>query len=195
MNIGIDFDGVLTNDEEYIMATLYKYCVEHNLEMPTDNLGYEFRKKECWSMEDVEKYREEYFDSYAENYPPRLFAKEVIDKLRQMGHRIILITGRNNTPFDTPKGEMRRKQIFDWLEKYNIKFDKIVFAIPPKIDELKENEIDVMIEDSPITIPQITDTVKVLCYDDRYNRHISGKNVIRVYCWYDIYDKIVNNKI
>ena len=30
MNIGIDFDGVLTNDEEYIMATLYKYCVEHN---------------------------------------------------------------------------------------------------------------------------------------------------------------------
>ena len=194
MNIGIDFDGVLTNDEEYIMATLYKYCVEHNLEMPTDNLGYEFRKKECWSMEDVEKYREEYFDFYAENYPPRLFAKEVIDKLRQLGHKVILITGRNNTYLDTPKGELRRGQIYQWLENNDIVLDKVVFAISPKIEALKENEIDVMIEDSPLSIPKINNIVKVLCFDDRYNQHINLENVTRVYCWYDIYDKIANNK-
>ena len=31
MNIGIDIDGVLTNDDDYILDFTSKYCYEHSL--------------------------------------------------------------------------------------------------------------------------------------------------------------------
>ena len=48
-----------------------------------------------------------------------------------------------------------------------------------------------MIEDSPSTIEAINKIVKVLCYDNRYNRDLKLDNVTRVYSWYDIYNKII----
>ena len=144
-----------------------------------------------WNQETIDDYRSIYFDEYVNNYPIRLFASEVIKKLKNDGHQIFIITGRNKSYEDTPDGEKMRLKVKKWLEKHDVIYDKLIFAKVPKINELKENEIDLMIEDSPSTIPLIKDIVKVFCFDARYNQCVNFDNVTRVFSWYDIYMKIL----
>ena len=47
-----------------------------------------------------------------------------------------------------------------------------------------------MIDDSPKILSEIVKVTKVLCFDNRYNRDLHYDNMIRVFSWYDIYDKI-----
>ena len=47
-----------------------------------------------------------------------------------------------------------------------------------------------MIEDSEKEVKEIETKMPVLCFSACYNTNTKGKNVIRVYSWYDILDKI-----
>lgn len=189
MNIGIDIDGVLTNDDDYIIDCTSKFCYENNLDFFGNPYAYEY-KKLSWDEDTINKYRDLYFDNYVDNEPVRKFACEVIKKLKEDGHKIFIITGRYKSHDDTQDGENMRQRIKSWLDKNEILYDKLIFARVPKTNEIKENKIDIMIEDSPTTIPIIKDFVDVLCYDTRYNKIIEYKNVTRVFSWYDIYRKI-----
>ena len=189
MNIGIDIDGVITNEDEFILACTSKYCYENNLEGLSNPNGYEFSKLN-WSNEMIDDYRGKYFDEYVDNFLARMFASEVIQKLKNDGHNIFIITGRHKCTRDTKDGKDMRNRIKNWLDKNNIVYDKLLFAKVPKIKEINENNIDIMIEDSPSTIEAINKIVKVLCYDNRYNRDLKLDNVTRVYSWYDIYNKM-----
>lgn len=189
MNIGIDIDGVLTNDDEYILSCTSKYCYENNMKGFIEPYKYEYRKLD-WNEQIIDDYRSKYFDEYVDNEPVRKFASEVIKKLREDGHKVFIITGRYKSHDDTIDGENMRERIKNWLRKNEIAYDKLIFAKVPKIKELKENKIDLMIEDSPTTIPVIKDIVKVFCFDTRYNQELNFDNMTRVFSWYDIYMKI-----
>ena len=56
--------------------------------------------------------------------------------------------------------------------------------------EMGDNRIDLMIEDSPKNINELSKIVPVICYDARYNRQCEGENITRCYSWYDIYNKV-----
>lgn len=189
MNIGIDIDGVLTDDDQYILDCTSKYCYENNLEGFTKPHEYEYEKLN-WNQEILEDYRNKYFYDYVDNEPARKFANEVIKKLQENGHKIFIITGRYKSYNTTPDGENMRLRVKNWLDKNDIIYDKLIFTRAPKIEELKQNKIDLMIEDSPTTIPLINDIVEVFCFDTRYNRDLKLDNVTRVFSWYDIYNKI-----
>lgn len=190
MNIGIDIDGVLTNDDDYILDFTSKYCYEHNLTGFNNANLYEYRKFN-WDENIINDYRKEYFLNYVKNEPARKFASEVIKKLREDGNKIFIITARYKTAENgTFENENIKECTLDWLRKNNIEYDKIIFTKPPKVNEILENKIDIMIEDSPTTINDLVKVVKVLYYDTRYNKDIENENIIRVYSWYDIYMKI-----
>ena len=190
MNIGVDIDGVLTNDDDYILDYTSKYCYEHNLKGFLDAHLYEYRKLN-WDEKTIENYRQKYFLNYIKNEPARKFASEVIKKLREDGNKIYIISARYKT---AENGEINNENIkkctINWLAKNNIEYDKIIFTKPPKVKEILENKIDIMIEDSPTTINELTKVVKVLYYDTRYNKNFNDENITRVYSWYDIYMKI-----
>ncbi len=190
MRIGIDIDGVLTNDDDYILDFTSKYCYEHNLEGFGDANLYEYRKLD-WDKNTINYYRKEYFLNYVKSEPARRFASEVIKKLRKDGHKIFIISARYKTAENGKiNNENIRECTLNWLRKNNIEYDKIIFTKPPKVKEILENKIDIMIEDSPTTISELVKIVKVLYYDTRYNRDIEHENIIRVYSWYDIYMKV-----
>lgn len=190
MNIGIDIDGVLTNDDDYILDFTSKYCYEHNLKGLYNADSYEYRKLE-WDENTINDYRKEYFINYVKNEPARKFASEVIKKLRDDGNKIFIISARYKAAENGKIGNENIKECtLDWLRKNKIEYDKIIFTKPPKVNEILENKIDIMIEDSPTTINELVKVVKVLYYDTRYNRNIEHENIIRVYSWYDIYMKI-----
>ena len=48
INIGIDIDGVLTNDDDYLIDTITKYVYENNLEGLKRPYEYEYRKANWW---------------------------------------------------------------------------------------------------------------------------------------------------
>jgi hypothetical protein len=126
------------------------------------------------------------------NVPARKFASEVIQKLHNEGNKIIIITGRYKTKEDSDIGRQMRNDTVSWLNKNKIVYDEICYAHCPKIKEVKENNIDVMIDDSPDILVEISKITKTLCFDNRYNRDLDYNNMIRVFSWYDIYRTISN---
>ena len=181
MNIGIDIDGVLTNDDDYILDFTSKYCYEHDLKGFDNANLYEYRKLN-WDENTINDYRKEYFLNYIKNEPARKFASEVIKKLRNEGNKIFIISARYKTAeYGKINNENVRECTLDWLRKNKIEYDKIIFTKPPKVNEILENKIDIMIEDSPTTINELVKVVKVLYYDTRYNRSIEHENITRVY--------------
>lgn len=88
MNIGIDIDGVLTNDDDYILDFTSKYCYEHSLKGFDNANLYEYRKLN-WDENTINNYREEYFLNYIKNESARKFASEVIKKLRNDGNKTL----------------------------------------------------------------------------------------------------------
>lgn len=189
MNIGIDIDGCLMDDDTYRLDTMSKYCFENNLNDIDYPYNYE-RKCNFPSVEVKEDYRSQYYFEYVKNAPARVYAKEVIKLLRDRGHKIIIITGRYKTTEDSKMGKQMRNDTVNWLNKNEIYFDEICYAKMPKTKEVQENNIDIMIDDSPEIIGELVKYTKVLCFDNRYNRDINYVNMTRVFSWYDIYSKI-----
>ena len=52
------------------------------------------------------------------------------------------------------------------------------------------NYIELMIEDAPKNVREISSKIPVLCFNNNYNAKVEGENITRVYSWYDVYNKI-----
>lgn len=57
----------------------------------------------------------------------------------------------------------------------NIKYDKIIFTKQPKVNEILENQIDIIIKISPITINKLVKVIKILYYNTKYNKKANIK--------------------
>lgn len=188
MIIGIDIDGVLIDDDAYRLDCISKYCYENRL--PNIDNPYAYEDKCNWSIDILEDYRKKYFFDYIKNAPARRFASEVIKKLHDEGNKIIIITGRYKTTEKSEIGQQMRTDTKNWLDKNNIIYDEICYAPAPKTKEVKEKQIDILIDDSPSVISKIVKITHVFCFDNRYNLGLNFENMTRVFSWYDIYRKI-----
>ena len=83
-----------------------------------------------------------------------------------------------------------RNTVKDWLKRNDIDYDYIIFSEESKVKYIKDNNIDVMIEDSPRNIIELSEFTKVICFDWLYNQGIEDSNICRCYNWDDIYHKI-----
>lgn len=191
MRIGVDIDGVLTDLERFLLdygSEFYIKNTERHLECPNV-----YGSKKIYNANDEEdlNFWERMATKYNGDETPRRFAVEVLNLLKSEGHEIYLITSRlsdlSYCKLTVPEME---ELTFGWLRKYQIPYDKIVFAAKSKVKDLKDNKIDIMIEDHPRNVVELSKICKVLCFDARYNVGIEDKNIVRVYSWFDIYDKI-----
>lgn len=86
-----------------------------------------------------------------------------------------------------------RKIVKKWLFENEIIYDKLIFSKAlkeKKSQEMIENTIDLMIEDNPNNINELSSIVPVICYNTTYNKDCSNDKIFRCYSWYDIYKKI-----
>lgn len=196
MNIGIDIDGVLQNVGDFIFDYGSKYCFNKNINFNINDSEYNEKDIFGISSKEAEEFWKTYLVQYVTSYQPRDFAVEVIKKLKENNNNIYIITARNEYGLpDDEEGNMQ-KLTKEWIKKNKIYYDELIFTSEDKRKVCKENKIDIMIEDSPTNVKELSEIIKVFCYDNPYNRGIEGKNITRVYSWYDILNKIVNiNKI
>ncbi len=189
MKIGIDIDGCLANIARFIADYGSKFCYENNIDYMVEEKEYNVAKAMGISDEDTERFWNKYLPYYATKYKARDFAAEVIKLLKEK-NEIYIITARNEDGLPPEFYGYMQEMVLKWLEENNIEYDKIIFSKGSKLPYCLENKIDIMVEDSPRNIMEISTKIPVLCFDNPYNKKIKGANIKRVYSWYDVLSKI-----
>jgi len=185
MKIGIDLDGVLYDTLNYILTRAEIYDLEINGGGIVDPDHIQVKHRYNWN----EKYYHEFLDTYLleieKTAPLMAYAKEIFQKLKDDGHELISITARGLV--DENEIELTKKI----LERDGIKFDKIFFAVPKKLEVCKAENVDVMIDDYFKTIDDISENgIKCLYFCDLVNRKCKHENVTEVQNWGEIYKNI-----
>lgn len=194
MRIGIDIDGVLTDIEQWQLDVGGKFFSKFNKSVLNKD-GYEITKIFNVSDELDSQFWNEYLYDYVTKEPSRKYASEVIKKLKDDGNEIYIVKARYLTDRNNEDGEKMRKIVVNWLAEQKIDYDEIIFSPEDKKENCKKYNIDIMIEDKVDNINKISSIIPVICFHAGYNNECKGKNIYRVYNWYDIYNLINGGKI
>ena len=187
MRIGIDIDNCISNFDDELLNEYLKHDKElRNTGIINENPIYITIDMFDWSEEESDEFYYTNIQRIARNLKPLKNAKKVIDQLKQDGNEIYIISARDNGEYIHPL-EMTK----DWLEKYEIYYDKLILTGRHEKGEVcKENYIDIMIEDSSNHCEDIENHgVKCLQMTTRYNRQETRFE--RVKNWMEIYEKLV----
>ena len=173
MKVGIDIDGFLTDIATFQLTQGMKYfgnIVNRN--------GYSIREIYNCSKKEEVKFWIKNFKYYFET--PRPNAKEFIDYIRSHGGEVYIITSRAFSADNSMLGLFMRKNVKRWLRKHKIKYDGIAFCDEDKTKTIKKLDIEIMGEDSPKNINDISDYVKVICMSAPYNDEVESDNVYKI---------------
>lgn len=192
MNIGIDVDGVLTNLENYQLKYGKKYFGE---DAPIHETEIDIKEIFGCTKAEREKFWIKYIWKYCLQEPSRSNAAVTIQKLKEEGHKIHIITSRAHVMEDNVVGKLFRKMLYDWLEKEKIPYDSITLCSErgSEIDKkiaCEAKKIDVMIDDKKENVETLSKITNVLCFDAKYNQECNGENITRVSNWNQIYNEI-----
>ncbi len=186
MRIGIDIDNCISNFDDVLLEEYIKHDKElRNTGIINDKPYHITVGMFDWSKEENDDFYYNNIQRIAMSLKPLNNAKDVIDKLKADGNEIYIITSRDNGEYINPE-----KMTREWLEKYEIYFDKLILTgRHEKGPVCKENNIDIMIEDSIKNCEDIENNgVKCYIMDTRYNKHETRFE--RVKRWNEIYSKI-----
>ena len=186
MRIGIDIDNCISNFDDVLLEEYIKHDKElRNTGIINDKPYYLTVDMFDWSKEENDDFYYNNIQRIAMSLKPLNNAKEIIDKLKADGNEIYIITSRDNGEYINPE-----KMTREWLEKYEIYFDKLILTgRHEKGPACKENNIDIMIEDSIKNCEDIENNgVKCYIMNTRYNQEETRFE--RVKTWKEIYSKI-----
>ena len=195
MKIGIDIDNCISNFDDTLLKEYLKHDKElRNTGIINENPEYIRKGMFDWTDEEEKSFYNANIENFAKNLKQIENSSYYIKKLKEDGHEIYIITGRNNGDYTNPF-----KLTEEWLKKYNIVYDKLIFTNShdkhEKTEVCLENNIDLMIEDSTkICLDLINNGIKVYTMNTRYNQ--KEEKLDRVTKWKEIYERISKlNKI
>lgn len=192
MKIGIDIDNVIANFNDTLLKEYIKHDKElRNTGIVNENPEYVRNGMFDWSDEEEKSFYSANIERFAKTFKPLEDAPYYIQKLKNDGNEIYIISGRNNGDYTDAW-----KLTTDWLSNHNIIYDKLiltnVYDKHAKSQECLKYDIDVMIEDSiSICIDLIQSGIKVYTMNTRYNQKEDSFD--RVSNWKEIYERISSN--
>lgn len=183
MNIGIDIDNTITDT----LAKLKEYCKKYNDEIGRTDLsmheeGYTSYTLYDWTTEENMGFCVKYLEEAVLQATVKEGAKEVIEKLKNDGHTINIISSRITPMFKTPYETTEK-----YLKENGIIYDKLLVGSTNKLVVCKENKIDIMMEDEPHYIEELAKEIPVIVFEYGYNQECNGKNIIKVNNWNEVY--------
>lgn len=185
MNIGIDLDGVVFDTEEYFRCSGELYDIENGGTGIVRPELIKLQKRYNWPKEQFDRYISEYLLEIERIAPVKPYAKEVLEKLKADGHRLICITSRG--VIDEKEIELAKKRII--IE--GLVFDEMYFAQANKLQCCKDEKIDVMIDDYYDFVDTLSaNNITCLYFRDNIQKDILRKNVYNVKNWGEVYRRI-----
>ena len=189
MRIGIDIDNCISNFDDTLLKEYLKHDKElRNTGIINENPEYLRKGMFDWTDEEETSFYNANIEKFAKNLKPLEDSSYYIKKLKEDGHEIYIITGRNNGEYTNPY-----ELTVEWLNKYDIIYDKLVLTDAydkhSKTVVCLENNIDLMVEDSTkISLVLINNGIKVFTMNTRYNQ--KEQSLDRVSKWEEIYERI-----
>ncbi len=196
MNIGIDIDNTITDIEEDLFEVANNYTKEIKENFKGVNLlKYEGNQNLAVFYSNIFGWNEEQTNYFFRNQrikvideaTPRINAREVINKLKDEGNNIYIITART-TKFDDIPYERAKK----WLDKNGILYDKLVVNAIDKAIVSKELAINLFIDDQLNNCMNLSkngiNTIRLTDSKETYNDFVNISN------WKAVYEYIQNLK-
>ena len=184
MKIGIDLDGVIFDSEKNfrVYSELYDIQVLKRNSI-VNNKELQFQERYNWTEEEQEGFLNKYHDKIIRksNFMPG--AKEVLRLLKQEGHTLFIISARggwNKKMIDVTKQVLEENEM-DIFEKY-------YFAIRNKQEVCKNENIDIMIDDSYQNCKNISECkIKTIYLKDAPSYDFENEYTKVLYNWGEIY--------
>lgn len=191
MIIGIDIDDTITDSYEVIMNYAQKYTIEVLKREPIlkeENCNSHFYTKSLhgWNENEDIDFLNQYYENVVKEVRPRTLAIKYLQKIKQEGNKIILITARwESDKFDVT--ELTKQ----WVNTNNIPCDKLIVNAQNKLIAAKQEKVDVFIDDSFSNCKMIADAgIKAYLMDSRTNKGFKDKNIERIFSWPHLYMKL-----
>ena len=196
MNIGIDIDDTISETFETLLPYSQKYTIENlkrnsNIDLRGDISNHFYIVYvNGWNEQEATIFWEKYYAEILRELNIKKFAAEVINKLKEEGHKIYLITARWDMRADNVK-EITEQ----WLNENNVQYDELILNASNKLKIAKDNNIDVFVDDSFNNCKSIADNTKAKVYlmNTKMNENLNDKNIKRVYSWPEVYN-LLNQK-
>ena len=193
MKIGIDIDDTISETFETLLPYSQKYTIEDLKKESKIYIKDEYANHfyivymNGWNEKEATDFWSKYYGEILKKVNIKKFASEVINKLKQEGHKIYLITARWDIPNDNIQ-EITKQ----WLIENNVEYDELIINVSDKLKLVKEKNIDIFIDDSFNNCKNIAvnSNAKVYMMTSRVNGSFEDENIKRVYSWPEVYDLI-----
>lgn len=172
MNICVDIDGTLNNLQD-VLYKVGEYFSKEILGLNTkmDKREYELRKSFGWNREQEELFWDTFMIHCFAMAEIREGAVEVLQRLKNEGHKIYLATARNkhiNGVLEATKAS---------LVYNNVPHDYLYMNVEDKAKFCKKYNIDVKIEDKLENCEAVSKVTRVFCFDNPYNQNYAGERI------------------
>ena len=195
MILGIDIDDTISNTCELLVEygkEFTKNCLNRDKTIEFNgNLSNHFYLEQLfgWNDEESGEFFSKYYKKFVESVNPKPDAIETINKLHDEGHKIVLITSRDNFADVNAKVETEK-----WLKKQGLKYDELITDVSSKYQTCLKYNVELFIDDSYSNCMEMTSNgIKTLMVDAKYNYNLNDEKIRRVYSWPEIYS-IINSE-
>lgn len=181
MNIGIDIDDTIVNTYDIFLKLLVmKYKFNYNQLLIEKSNYFELYEK----LDNFDNVKKDLFSILGKSVKLKENVVNVFNKLKEDGHKIILITARNYNDYDEPY-----KLTYEYLKKNGVPFDKLIVNTDKKAQVCLDEKIDLFIDDSTMNCKDVSSVgIKTLQFGALFNEEI--KDFKKVYSWDEIYEYI-----
>ncbi len=187
MKIGLDIDGVIFNSENETrvqaeLDDLLKYK-RNGVDNPE---GFWEIERYNWTDEQLTEFRSGIRDILARAcLMPG--AKRIINMLKEERHELIVITARGRIGLSV-------EECIEQFKEYELEFDKCYWKVNDKVEVCKKENIDLMIDDSPIHCKKLKENkIRTLYFRDVNREKIEENEYLKeVNHWGEIYRYIYN---
>lgn len=189
MKIGLDIDGVILNSENEIRVKSELYDL---LQLKGKGVIHpnEFLEKDRydWNKEELAAFRKQNFVKSSNDALLMPGAKQVIERLKEDGHELIIITARGLTIKEMKQAAQNK------FKEYNLKFDKYFWEQESKQAVCKQEKIDVMIDDKASVCKETSENkIRTLYFRDVNREKLEENEYLKeVNNWGEIYRYIYN---
>lgn len=163
MNIAVDIDDTLTDSFDYFLPFVAAYFGAPEAELREKNISYG-NLPEAWKSRELDFCRACY-DRTAVDTPFKPDAAWGVNRLREMGHRIVIITARTREFYTDPYKTTREE-----LTKGGISYDTLICTFN-KGEACEREQISLLIDDQPANCADaVTHGIPALLFDSKANR-------------------------
>lgn len=172
-----DVDDTLCDTDGYSEKYISKFIAENNLNIKQIATVVRYAEmKFDWTLEQALAWYKVYGDQMALEFPPKPKAKEVVNALHDMGHRIVLATARDTDWHAEPEKITRQ-----WLAKNGFKFDELYIGRVDKEQVCIAENADFFVDDDIKICTRVLNDSKTVPFLSRtnYNETLEKPNGLK----------------